>query len=62
MLEGLVDVRGGRHRLVLIDDPLELLAGGVDLSDVAAVLLTHVSYRSGRTLPMRDITSAVHAG
>ena len=62
MLEGLIGVRGGRHRLVLIDDPHDLLTGGVNLADVAVVLLTHVSYRSGRMLPMRDITSTVHAG
>ena len=62
MLEGLIGVRGGRHRLVLVEDPLELLTGGADLSDVAVVLFTHVSYRSGRMLTMKDITSAVHAG
>ena len=62
MLEGLIGVRGGKHRLVLVDDPMKLLTGGIDLSDVAVVLLTHVSYRSGRMLPMRVITLAVHAG
>ena len=56
MLEGLIGVRGGKHELVLIDDPQDLLTGGIDLSNVAVVLLTHVSYRSGRMLPMRDIT------
>ena len=60
MLEGLIRVRGGTHQLVLIDDPKELLLGGIDLSRVAVVLLTHVSYRNGRMLDMKAITDAVH--
>ena len=59
MLEGLIGVRGGKHRLVLLERPEDLLEGGVDLADVAVVLLTHVSYRSGRMLQMKPITSVV---
>lgn len=60
MLEGLIKARGGRHKLVLLDEPAEEINEDSDLSDVAVVLLTHVSYRSGRMLDMKKITNIVH--
>lgn len=62
MLEGLIRSRGNHHKLVLLDDPRELADGQYDFSGVAAVLLTHVSYCSGRMLDMPAITSAIHKG
>jgi kynureninase len=62
MLEGLIEVRGSKYELVLVDDPRELVIGDIDLDDVAVVLLTHVSYRTGRMLEMKAITAAVHTG
>ena len=60
MLEGLIKIRGGKHRLVLVEDSSEIARGETCMDDVAVVLLTHVSYCSGRMLDMKGITSAVH--
>ncbi len=57
MLEGLIKSRGSKHKLVLLDDPRDLTNGQYDFSDVAVVLLTHVSYCTGRMLDMPALTS-----
>ena len=53
--EGLIRHLGRGHRLRLATDP----AGEMD-EDTAAVLLTHVDYRSGRMLDMSALTRAAH--
>ena len=55
-------MRGNKHRLVLIDNPEDIGSSKVSLEDVAVVLLTHVSYCTGRMLEMKAITTAIHEG
>ena len=52
-------IRQGELRLVLIDDPADILDGKVDMQSAAVVLLGHVSYRSGQLANMPAITAAV---
>lgn len=66
MVEGLIDVLGevdgARYELRLIDDQasLEKALSGEAGAAVAAVLLTHVNYRSGAMWRMKQVTSLVH--
>ncbi len=55
MLEGLIKHLGRGHKLRLVDTPQELLTA-ID-GDVAVVVLTHVSYRTGCMLDMAAITA-----
>ena len=57
--EGLVGLMGGRHRLRLVDTGEE--AAAALGPDTAALMLTHVDYRSGRILDMAALTRAAHA-
>lgn len=59
MLEGLIKHLGRGHQLRLVASSEELLAAIDD--DVAVVVLTHVSYRTGRMLDMAGITARAHA-
>ncbi len=67
MVEGLIDVLGtvdgASYELHLIDDAasLEAALSGDAGTEVAAVMLTHVNYRSGAMWRMKDVTSLVHA-
>lgn len=58
MMQGLSVLSGGRieTRLVDYDDVLEALD-----DDVAALLLTHVHYKTGRMRDMQAVTAAAHA-
>jgi len=66
MVEGLVDMLGevdGRaYELLLVDDEASLAAAlnTSGASGVAAVLLTHVNYRTGAMWDMDRVTSLVH--
>lgn len=66
MVEGLVDmlgeVDGNSYELLLIDDEASLAAAlsAPGASGVAAVLLTHVNYRTGAMWDMDRVTSLVH--
>ena len=57
--EGLAAFAGKGHELRLIDSTDELDAA-VD-ADVAAVMLTHVNYRTGEVHDMADVTRKAHA-
>ncbi|MGN6548348.1 MAG: kynureninase [Pararhizobium sp.] len=57
--EGLAAFAGRAHELRLIEAPEELDAALGD--DVAAVMLTHVNYRTGRMFDMGAITDKIHA-
>ncbi len=59
MLEGLIRHLGRGHQLRLVDSSEELRTA-ID-GDVAVVVLTHVSYRTGRMLDMAAITAHAHA-
>ena len=59
LLQGLAGLMGQQHRLQLLDDPADYDAALSE--DVAVVMLTQVSYRSGRLLDMRSMTRAAHA-
>ncbi|HEX4262213.1 MAG TPA: kynureninase [Acetobacteraceae bacterium] len=56
--QGLAALLGRGHTLRRVED--DDIAAAID-ADVAAVLLTHVDYRSGRMLDMAAITRAAHA-
>ena len=56
--EGLAAFAGKGHELRLIDTTDEL-AGAID-ADVAAVMLTHVNYRTGEVHDMADVTRRAH--
>jgi kynureninase len=56
--EGLARLLGKGHRLRLV--PKEELAAALD-ADVAALLLTHVDYRTGERHDMEGLTRAAHA-
>ncbi len=57
MAEGLIAQLGGKHtlRLAVAEDVPAAIDG-----DVACVLLTHVSYRTGRAYDMKAVTAAAH--
>lgn len=59
MLEGLIKHLGRGHQLRLVDSSEELLSA-ID-GEVAVVVLTHVSYRTGRMLDMESITAHAHS-
>ena len=59
MAEGLAQLLNQGHRLQLLDDMADYEAALNE--DVAVVMLTQVSYRSGRLLDMRSLTQACHA-
>ena len=58
MLEGLVRQLGSKYVLRLADNDSEI-SSSID-SDVAVVVLTHVSYRTGRMLEMAKYTRLAH--
>lgn len=60
ILEGLIKVRGDKHKLILVENPSDISSWGVNVDDIAVVLFTHVSYCTGRMLDMKQITSDVH--
>lgn len=66
MVEGLInflgEIDGSRYELLLIDDEasLEQALSGEAGEAVAAVMLTHVNYRSGAMWRMKQVTSFVH--
>ncbi len=59
MLEGLIRLLGQGHVLRLVDSDTDALLAAID-RDVAVVVLTHVSYSSGRMLDMARITARAH--
>ncbi len=58
MLEGLIRQLGSRHELRLMDHDDDISASITDA--VAVVVLTHVSYRTGRMLDMAHCTQLAH--
>lgn len=58
ILQGLEAQLGGRVRLDVV--PADSIASAID-EDTAAVVLTHVHYKSGRRHDMAAITAATHA-
>ena len=58
MLQGLERFLDGRVKLKTL--PADEIAAAID-EDVAAVVLTHVHYKSGRRHDMAEITAAAHA-
>ena len=58
MLEGLIRQLGSRHELRLVERDDDIGASITD--DVAVVVLTHVSYRTGRMLNMAHYTQLAH--
>jgi kynureninase len=56
MAQGLAALLGRGHTVRAVDDPVRAL-----LPDVAALMLTHVNYRSGAMHDMAAITRAAHA-
>ncbi|MEM6728060.1 MAG: kynureninase [Pseudomonadota bacterium] len=58
MAEGLIRQLGQGHKLRLL--PPEDVMGAIG-EDVAAVLLTHVDYRTGRMHDMSEVTAKAHA-
>ncbi len=57
MAEGLIALLGGEHELVLAEpDDIESAIN----EDVAAVMLTHVNYRTGRMYDMAKVTERAH--
>ena len=57
--EGLAGLLGRDHELRLVDEPSGIGAALDD--DVAALMLTHVDYRTGRMHDMGSLTEAAHA-
>lgn len=57
IMQGLIDMLGGRHELRLLEDGQDI----AELLDdkVAIVALTHVNYKSGRFHDMKAVTRAV---
>ena len=60
VVEGLIKQKNSNFELKLLEDPREILEKPAWLKEVAVVLLTHVSYCTGRMLPMKAITDAIH--
>ena len=58
-VQGLAQLMGKGHRLQLLDSMADYEAALSD--DVACVMLTQVSYLTGRLLDMRSMTQAAHA-
>ena len=58
MLEGLIRQLGDRHELRLVEQYEDISASITD--DVGVVVLTHVSYRTGRMLDMAHYTQLAH--
>ena len=58
MLEGLIRQLGDRHELRLVEHDADISASIT--ADVAVVVLTHVSYRTGRMLDMARYTQLAH--
>ena len=58
MLEGIISQLGSRHELVLAENDSDICARIT--ADVAVVVLTHVSYRTGRMLGMAHYTQMAH--
>ncbi len=56
--QGLIDLLGGKHRLVLV--PGEEIEAAIS-DRVAVVSLTHVNYKSGRVYDMKRVTAAAQA-
>jgi kynureninase len=65
VVEGLIDflgeVDGKRYELRLVDDEAQLrsMLQGEQGQEIAAVMLTHVNYRTGAMWPLDEITSVV---
>jgi kynureninase len=57
MAQGLIELLGGRHELVL--KPAHELAAAID-KDVAVVMLTHVNYGTGAMHDMAALTALAH--
>ncbi|HUG83343.1 MAG TPA: kynureninase [Euzebya sp.] len=57
--QGVLDAMGGGHRLQVVapEEVADVLAGP-ETTDVAAILLTHVDYRTGRMHDMAALTGA----
>lgn len=58
MLEGLIRQLGNRHELRLVEHHDDIAASITD--DVVVLVLTHVSYRTGRMLDMARYTRLAH--
>jgi len=62
VLDGLARLLGGRRRVRLVDGASGVAAALDECGgDVAAVVLTHVCYRTGRMLDLAGLTRAAHA-
>jgi kynureninase len=65
VLQGIVDLLGGRHRLEIIPSPdgvhgpVESIKEALD-EDVALVTLSHTVFKSAYTYDMADLTAAAH--
>ena len=59
IMQGLAHLMGRGHKLHMLDDMAEYEAALSE--DVAVVMLTQVSYQTGRLLDMRSMTQAAHA-
>ncbi len=66
ILQGAVDLLGGKHRIEVISSPdgiygpVDALTAALD-ADVALVTLTHTVFKSGYTYDMAAISQAAHA-
>ena len=60
-MEGLARALGGKHKLVLVDGAAGVVAALAEHgARVAALVLTHVCYRTGRMLDMDRLTRLAH--
>ena len=62
MAQGLINTRGQKHTLRIVE-PEEIIStirDDIDRGEIAAVLLTHVDYRTGRMHDMAHITQLTH--
>ena len=62
MAQGLINTRGQEHTLRIVE-PEEIIStirDDIDRGEIAAVLLTHVDYRTGRMHDMAHITQLTH--
>lgn len=65
ILQGIVSLLGGRHRLEIVPSPdgihgpVEALKARLD-ADVALVVLSHAAYKSGYTYDLAALTRAAH--